>query len=188
MRINRKVRSRAGFTLAETLLAVLILLLVSSILVAGLPSARNAYEKVVLGSNAQLLLSTTVSALRDELGTAREIAGDSTDPTAVTYFGADTGAKSKISVSDTDSKIMIQDYASVDLLNVGAGSYGEPRPLISDAAVTSGLSVTYASVNVDTAKGVVTFKNLRVMHGTNVVASLSDSGDSDLVIRSVFVE
>ena len=64
--IYRKHHAIHGFTLAETLLAVLILLMVSSIVAAGIPSARRAYEKVVLASNAEVLLSTTITTLRHE--------------------------------------------------------------------------------------------------------------------------
>ena len=46
-RIIRKLRSNDAFTLAETLLAILILLMVSAIVAAGIPVAKNAYEKVV---------------------------------------------------------------------------------------------------------------------------------------------
>ena len=67
---GKKIRDAHGFTLAETLLAVLILLMVSGIVAAGIPVAKKAYEKVVLAADAQLLLSTTVAELRDEIGTA----------------------------------------------------------------------------------------------------------------------
>ena len=60
-RIRKKLHSSKAFTLAETLLAVLILLMVSTIVATGIPVARNAYEKVVLASNAEVLLSTTIS-------------------------------------------------------------------------------------------------------------------------------
>ena len=57
--IKRKLHTQ-GFTLAETLLAVLILLLVGVIMTTGIPAAKNAYEKVVVASNAEVLLSTTI--------------------------------------------------------------------------------------------------------------------------------
>ena len=41
MKRKSKLKSRSGFTLAETLLAILILLLVSSIVAQGIPVARN---------------------------------------------------------------------------------------------------------------------------------------------------
>ena len=61
MKRKRKLRSNKGFTLAETLLAVLILLLVSTIVATGIPAARNAYEKVVEASNAQAVLATAAT-------------------------------------------------------------------------------------------------------------------------------
>jgi len=49
-----KMKSQAGFSLAETLVAILILLLVSVIVANGVPVAQNAYEKVVVGANAKV--------------------------------------------------------------------------------------------------------------------------------------
>ena len=60
-------RGRSGFTIAETLVAVLILLMVSSVVAAGIPAAKSAFEKVVVGANAEILLSTSVASLRDQL-------------------------------------------------------------------------------------------------------------------------
>ena len=54
--LKNKIRSARGFTLAETRLAVIILLLAAAIVATGIPAARNAYEKVVLASNAEILL------------------------------------------------------------------------------------------------------------------------------------
>ena len=66
-------KNRGGFTLAETLIAVLILLMVSGIVAAGIPAAREALTKAVDASHSQVLLSTTMTALRNELGSARSI-------------------------------------------------------------------------------------------------------------------
>lgn len=69
-------KNRGGFTLAETLIAVLILLMVSGIVAAGIPAAKEALTKAVDASHSQLLLSTTMTALRNELGSARSIICD----------------------------------------------------------------------------------------------------------------
>lgn len=108
MKARKKLNSRAGFTLAETLLAVLILLLVSTIVATGMPVARTAYEKVVLTSNAETLLTTAVSALRNELGTAWKVE-QLKDENGVTYFSASTGTRSKLYVKD--DAIILFDYA-----------------------------------------------------------------------------
>ena len=195
MKIARKLKGHGGFTLAETMLAVLILLLVSSIVATGVPAAKDAYEKVILGSNAQLLLSTTVNALRDELGTAWEV---SADGASVTYFSADTGTKSVISKGD--KTILRQEFAheSADATNFIFGDkisstdttikYGSTGiSLVSDMTTTNDLYVTYDSVSCDKDKDIVTFTGLKVYRKTTEsdTVPLADMGDdaSTLVIR-----
>ena len=187
----RKLKGRGGFSLAETLLATLILLLVATIMTTGIPAAKTAYEKVVLGSNAQVLLSTAVNALRDELGTAWDVT-PSADNKSITYFSANTGTKSVISLkspkkadgteesfetiyrqefakeADTTNDIIfgdkIRDYKPEDDSNTV--KYGNDAvPLISGAASTADLYVTYESVLY--SHGIVTFNNLSVCRKSN---------------------
>ncbi len=73
-----------GFSLAETLVALLLVMLSSSIVVAGIPLARRAFKKVVDSANAEVLLSTTMVVLRDELGMS-EILSISSGGDAITY-------------------------------------------------------------------------------------------------------
>ena len=159
MRAKEKLRSQRGFTLAETLLAVLILLLVSVIVATGMPAAKNAYEKVVVASNAQALLSTAATSLRNELGTAWNVIIDDnaaktnagTAGSSVTYNSANTGGLSKI---DKDADI-------VSVFNVVDGNFFnnnedsslsemQSRSLVSEktgSGDSSGkLKVTYESV------------------------------------------
>ena len=178
-KIRQKLNTKAGFTLAETLLAVLILLMVSSIVAAGVPAARNAYEKAVLGSNAQVLLSTTVSELRDELGTAWDVETDMYGD--VYYFSADTGAKSKLYVEN--NRIMLQRFVDADGLDVKSG---EPAPLVSDAAATRDLYVIYDNVSYDADDGVITFSGLRVLRAaTGDVLAETRKGKDSLKIRVI---
>ena len=178
MKWMRKLKERAGFTLAEMLLATLILLLVSSIVVAGIPAAKNAYEKVVLGSNAQILLSTTAAALRDELGTAWDVkAGEG----ELLYFSADTGAVSSLYI---DGKmIMLQEFAGMEDIDSSMHT-GTARPLVSEAAATSDLYVTYDSVSYDDS-GIVIFSGLKVCRSSNdaVIAGMGDESGGSLTIR-----
>ena len=170
MKAMKKLRSRAGMSLAETLLAVLILLLVSVILVRGVPAAKTAYEGVTLGANAQVLLSTTVSSLRDQLGTARDVTADA-GKTYLTYCSVDTGCTSKIYLNSDDGKpvIMVQDYVEymadqTDPINADLAT--QPRLLVSDTAATNGLYVTYGSIDYDNASGLVTVTGLSVKTST----------------------
>ena len=97
-------RGRAGFTLMETLLCLFIMVLFTLILTRVMETATNAYTKVVDNTNADVLLSTTMTFLRDELGTARNVTV-SADGKTVTYDDGYTGAASEISSTDEGFRI-----------------------------------------------------------------------------------
>ena len=109
-------------TLAESLVAIIILLLVSTIVMRGVPAAKSAYEKVVVGANARVMLTTAISALRNELSTAQRIE-NSSDKKSITYYSADRGATSKIYLSsgsgdDTAfiaNTIMLKEYDDINM-------------------------------------------------------------------------
>ena len=176
-KIRRKLHTENGFTLAETLLAVLILLMVSTIVATGIPVARNAYEKVVLASNAEVLLSTTISTLRNELGTATDV--DIPDGAAgnkvksgkeITYYNSARGSSSRIYMINGRTDIQFQRYYSAEgLLPNGATDSGN---LISDKTATNNLHVTFDTVAFDQDTGIITFSNLAaVKSDKSVLAS-----------------
>lgn len=163
-KIRRKLHTEKGFTLAETLLAVLILLMVSTIVATGIPVARNAYEKVVLASNAEVLLSTTISTLRNELGTAADV--DIPDGAAgnkvksgkeITYYNSARGSLSRIFMTNGGTDIKFQRYYSAEGLS---NKESESDNLISDKTATNNLHVTFDTVAFDQDTGIITFSNL----------------------------
>lgn len=173
-KIRRKLHTGNGFTLAETLLAVLILLMVSAIVAAGIPAARNAYEKVVLASNTEVLLSTTISTLRNELGTAMDV--DITDGTVVnkvksgkeiTYYNSARGSSSRIFMIDGGTDIQFQRYYSSE----GLSQNSDTENLISDETATNNLHVTFDTVSYDQETGIITFSNLAVKKDSSVLVS-----------------
>ncbi|MBQ8110358.1 MAG: hypothetical protein IJ124_09400 [Clostridia bacterium] len=172
MNIRRKLKSASGFTLAETMLAVLIMLLVATIMANGIPVAQSAYEKVVLSANAQSLLSTTITTLRDELGTAWDVVLDD-DKKGISFYSADTGARTRIHIA-SDGKIWRQEFVSMDGLNISLDkSVGKDSELISQATATNSLTISCGdSIDYDDTTGVVTFKNLVVKSKSNTLASL----------------
>lgn len=196
--VKRKLNSKSGFSLAEMLMAVLILLMVSSIVATGIPVVKNAYEKVVLASNAEVLLSTAISSLRNELGTAQSIETPDTEPqssgqpgiepadtakdgTIVTYYSMARRVTSRVYVSNADIKeIKINRYYSSDELS----AIDTPSPLVLSKKATyawNDLYVTYSGVTY--AGGIVTFHDLAVMReSTNT--KLTDE-DFDLSIRVI---
>lgn len=163
MRLRRKLKSCKGFTLAETLLAVLILLLVSVIVANGMPAATDAYRKTVLSANAQSLMSTTVAALRDELGTAWDVSV--TDDT-ITYYSAETGNCSVLG-KDTDGSIILTEYNKNVGFNEESTSIGKVRELTPTATLTKDLTITYDSVsytyNATGQYWIVEFKDIKVL-------------------------
>ena len=158
-RIKQILKNCTGFTLAEVLLATLILLMVSVIVATGIPSAKNAYEKVVLASNAEVLLSTTMNELRNELGTARNV--NQTNDQQLTYRNSYTNSKSEIFKADGNSDptgtIMLQRY----VVESGMGQGSSAARLTSEKA-SDGLYATYGAVDYDKKTGIVIFSDLAV--------------------------
>ena len=166
MTIKKKLKSKSGFTLAETLLAVLILLLVSVIVANGIPVAKNVYNNVIVGANAQMLLSTAVTALRNELGTAQDIQ-DPKGGKDIVYYKSSIGAYSKLSI-DGAKGIQLLDYVYLE-----PGTGGNPdkwvaiggregHNLVSYAAANKSLIVTYSGVTK--VNDVITISDLEVKH------------------------
>ncbi len=187
--IRRKL-NKSGFTLAETLMAILILLLVSSVIAAGIPAAVNAYTKAVDAASAQTLLSTTVNALRNELSTAWGV--DPKDDNSVYYYKTGTGAKTKLYTGTEGSAntptILVQDYVSYDNSAATQQRTGENRTLhklVPDKKTTGDsdskkLGITYGGVDFgeDEAgvkdKSLLVFTNVQVKKGDTVLAQIEN--------------
>lgn len=135
MRHGQITRSKMGFSMAETLVALIIILLVSSIVAAGMPAAQKAFLNVKESANAQVLLSTTLTELRNELSTASKI-----EPKGnyVTFIDPVTG-DSKIELKG--NKLWLTTYRDINAEGNLAG--GIERPLVSDAAKTASLSLDF---------------------------------------------
>ena len=159
--IINKLRDSGAFTLAEALVATIILLLVSVIMITGIPAAINAYNNVVIASNSEALLST-MSALRNELATAKDIRVESDQE--ISYYNPAISARSKIRCSGTD--IMLQRYAVDETL--GNEGSDEVR-LVSEAASDKDkqLHIVFDEVQYDSDSGVVTFSSLNVNRKDN---------------------
>ena len=174
---NKTVKANkreAGFTFAEMLVALLILLMVSSIVAVGIPVASNAYRKVVDSGNAQVLLSTTISALRNELQFAGE-AKASDDKKSVAYVTADAGIESKIGHPEGEEApgLWLRQYKN------NGGGYGAKRLLVSDKAAGDNLYLTFDTVEY--SDGVFTFTGLNVYKVGTTEPSLASA--SSVTIR-----
>ena len=155
--VLNKFKNKNGFTLAETLITVLILLMVSGIVAGGVPAAANAYIKAVDAANAHVLLSTTVNALRDEFSTAWDVSQN--DSGAIMYYSSDTGSQSRITVEN--GVIMLQEYVKDELL--ADAKTVAARPIVSEATTIHGkLSVICSGITYEKTKSLVTVTGLQV--------------------------
>ena len=171
MKTIRRKMNLSGFTLAETLVAILIMLMVSSIVAAGIPAAVNAFTKAVDAANAQVLLSTTITALRNELGMAQDV---KVDGKTVTYFNLDNQNYSTI--VSTTSDITLKEFIGIQETSAGTDTpqpKTRDRSLVSDSAKTHGMTVSYTGVTCDSK--VITFSDLSVKKG---------EGDDEVTIAS----
>ncbi|MDY3617764.1 type II secretion system protein [Agathobaculum sp.] len=83
MKIKRKMRSRAGMTLAELLAAVAVLGVLGAGLTAGVPAAARVYHEATADAEASVLFSTLSAAVGDELRYARSPKADGSFDSAV---------------------------------------------------------------------------------------------------------
>ena len=175
--LRRKLKSRRGFTMAELLMVILILALVGSVVVSGIPAAMNAYRKVVDGANAQLLLSTTVSSLRRELSLAKEVKTTG-EGKLVSYTNGETGYEiTLIHSPDEEEK-----YEGIALAWHTDFKGDQVQLLVTKAAATKNMISEYDSITYE--NGVFAVKGLQVKKDGKILAAL-DSTTKPLYIRSV---
>lgn len=149
--MKRWIKRDDGFTLAETLLAVLIMSIIFTAVGGGVVVMKNNYEKVTQRAQAQVLLATTVSAINADLESVTIVnlggsAGTLTEPKEVKCFystfrnswcmianGTNSGSgTAAIQLNPTDA--------------AGAAVEGLGQPLVSDAAVVKGLSTNLTNL------------------------------------------
>lgn len=143
-------RLKEGFTLAETLIAILILLMVSGLMAQGIPMAFNAYKKVSLAANANVLLSTTITELRDRLAYSKEIEVTNKD----VYFTSNNGREYKLSYSSEKGGLYVEDVTPND-------THKDSRLLVSNEAAAKELYVTYNEAVLE-SNDYITFKGIEV--------------------------
>ena len=162
----KKLKSNIGFTLSETLMTVLILVMVAGVVAEGVPAAVRAFGKAVEAANTQMAISTTVNALRSELATAWSVECKNNE---IVYISSKTGAKTKIYRDSNDKNIIkVQDFLNYESETEHAPD-AEPHALVSESAVTKNQLVTFDSVAWDKDgegkedKSVLVFSDLKVI-------------------------
>lgn len=164
--MNKKIRNRSAFTLAEALVTILILLMVTVIVAAGIPAASRAYRNVVDVSNAEVVLSTTMITLRNELGLSKDVVVSS-DKKSVTYYNEAYDSISKLSVADgSEDGIMYERFAAdIDMddyfgIDLADSVESKPERLITKEASNEDMYVKFKDITPDGK--VITFNKLAV--------------------------
>jgi len=170
----------------EMLMTMLIIGLAAALMATGIPVAADTYQKTVKSANAQLALSTTISALKSELGLATIVKADPSNSEMVVYYRADINRWASISnPSSTGNHGLMRSYYYSEPV-AGAlpdsGSYYES--LISDEAFTKDLTVKISSVTWNSSKKTVGLV-IEVNSGSDVLAS---TGDDPYCILARFAE
>ncbi len=128
-------RGRAGFTLGEMLVALIIVSLLSMSIATGISFATRQYERTLTRSEARILCSTLATVFREELS----------NTTCVDTSGAALGYLSKsytpperqstlsnvLSVTKSeDGTMTVTDYGMLALHTAGSGGGGDIYTLI----------------------------------------------------------
>ena len=151
--------------------------MVSGVVAGGIPAAVTAYSKAVDAANAQVLISTTVNALRAEVCTAKDVhfttGGD------LIYISPSTGSKTKLykgtETGSGEETILVQDFMKYDETGP-QGENNSPRRLVTKSAATANLQVVYGTVNwaADKENEVLAFNNIQVKKDNTTVASIDN--------------
>lgn len=139
-------RTTAGFSLTEMLVTTLILALASTLLATGIPVAIDTYQRVVKTSNAQLALSTTLSALKSELGLATDVQVKirlSDGSLQVYYLNKGEGCYESIgnSAEGSNTRGLVKSYykgwPTLKTPLEALPTDGDPIPLVSNEAIST---------------------------------------------------
>lgn len=149
----QKARSRRGFSLAEMLVTLMIIGLVTAAIAGGAGVVQNVYRNITVKANAEVAESTAIKALQGYMRYAGSYAAGTSG--GGTFVDVNTGYRMRIYNDTQARRVYVQYY----MLNGKPGSTasGMTQPLIPDAAFGTTLGsdlemymVPYSSIE-DTA-------------------------------------
>ena len=168
-------RGKRGFSFAEVMVALLIMVLLAGFVGTALQVAVPTYRKVVSDTNAQVALSTTTSALRDELGLATDV---KTEGGTVLY---QTGEGTWAKIENGDKGLVKHEYADAGPQGAGADlgtSELIPRAMIVGASGGDDLRVDMVAggsgAYLPYADGVFTVHGIQVLMGGQPIENISE--------------
>lgn len=168
--MKKKLNEKAGFTLVEMLAATVILILLTMMLGTGLNMTMNSYRKIIAQSEVDLLLSTTMDALADDLRFAQDVEEfDDTDDhvsyVPFTYVSDSFKGKIHLELDGETGQIMARntDLEFGDTIDgkifLSTGAYGVGEPDKERAYRVSVMRITpdiYVDSDTNTKTGIFT--------------------------------
>ena len=140
---GKKIKNKKGFTLSELLVAIIVLSLMTVMLATGAGLAARSYRTLTDESNAQVLVSTFASMLRNELSNAKDV---ELSDGVYTY---QKGESNSLMGMKTDSKNQVM-----------IGELGNEKVLISNVTATNDLYVSVESIEYSDAEKLFSVKGI----------------------------
>lgn len=154
--VHYKLKFQDGMSLTETLMAVLIMSLVTLAIAAGVTAGSRVYRRITLRAEEQTLLATTVDAVSDYFEKADgEIKWIDSDTVDISYSEV---TKSHIQIFNNNKDGIYIRYMDKN----EEGNIPESTPLVSKKSNTSNL---YAKISPSTtSKSDVTAFKITIFH------------------------
>lgn len=153
--MRKKIRSEAGFGLVEMLAATVVLMLLALMLNTGIQMAFNSYRTMIAKSEVELLMSTAMDALADDLRFAQAVKVDG-NKKLISYYSDSFGENTKLEVGVQGTPNEGQIMAKVDddppKRFLSTGAYGAKKSDSEKRAYeVSDMEITYEN-NIFTIK------------------------------------
>lgn len=191
--MRKKINGEAGFTLVEMLLATAVMVLLAMMMSTGIQLALRSYRALTAHAEAELLLTTAVDAIADDLRYAWDVDpkgtgtpgpdGTTTTYKTFTYTSSSFGPGISLKKDETTGQI-VAETDSGNKRVLPAGTYGEgekytvesmeirlvkpaasPGELVEVTFIIE-LTVTDGNVSASTPDGGVTVRCLNKMKVT----------------------
>ncbi|MDD2218035.1 MAG: hypothetical protein PHW03_00605 [Eubacteriales bacterium] len=122
---------KAGFSLGELLVVVLVIGLLTGITVTGAGAVKNSYDDIMLRAEADTLLSTVIIKITDELRFAQDIQALGGE---ISFLSGNSNKRIKLENDETSKSegIMIVD------IEMAEGNPDKVRPLLPKRPLPSG--------------------------------------------------
>lgn len=125
--MRKKLRSSRGFTLVEMLAASIVLILLGLMMNTGFQMAMRTYRTLTARSELDLLLSTAVDALSDDLRYAQNVSGSGG---IFTYTSDSFGSNTSITVDSVSGSDSEGQLLANGLRMLSTGAYGLNRAYV----------------------------------------------------------